>query len=530
MLKVMLVDDEMLVRVGLKSLINWENEGYQIAAEASNGEEALKLIQTLKPDIVIVDIKMPLKDGITLMEDVQELGLKTEFIVLSSFDDFEPVKRAMKLGAVDYLLKLELDEAELLKALGSAVEKISQKKKKSNKLQQQEIKNSVSNLKKKTLQKIVTAVITEKDQIQKLFKELDITLKEEKILCLSLKIKNNEIFNKFNQGEINLYEDSIINIVDEIVNDYYRAEVFIDSWGEIVIILNLDNNLNNEKEKIKKLNYRLQKMINNYFSLSITTAVSNLKNSYSDLSQAFEECSESLNNSFRFSREGLIFYSDLQELEKSIAPDYIKKFAVDFNEALEYRWISKIGQLLTDIIKKIEKEPLSKNNAFNLYYKIINSLENNLNSEKIENICGNRDRLYQNIKSINSNQELITWLDNLTLKLKKIFNQNPDNYLVAKTKEYIKENYDQKLSLESTAQKINVSSGYLSYLFKEESGLSFSEYLNQLRISEAKKLLQNKNLKIYEIADQIGYNNAYYFSRVFKKITGLSPSQYRSRH
>ncbi|SIR31323.1 response regulator transcription factor [Halanaerobium kushneri] len=524
MIKVMLIDDEVLVRVGLKSLINWDEYGYQIIAEASNGKEGLKLIKEKQPEIVIVDIKMPIKDGITLIKEVKDLNLNTEFIVLSSFDDFELVKKAMKLGAVDYLLKLELEEKELVNALNSAVEKA--KENKSDLESNKKNKSKLEEVKKKTLHKILAGIISDQNQIKKLFENLKINLKEEKILCLTIKIKDKDVLKKFSQGDINLYEDSIINIVEEIVGDFYNSTVFMNNWGEIVVFLNLENDLETEKEKISRLNLRLHKMIKNYFSLSVTTAASSLKNNYLQLSEAFVECSECLNYSFRCVEGNAIYYQNLPQKTNLQTSEYIKNFVIEFDESLEYREIEKAVMLLKKIIAKIKQNYLSRNNAFNLYFKIAASLEKNLEQEIIGQFFESNN-LYQNIDSITNNRDLISWLQILTENLKQYIDKKKDNHLILKAKKYLKHNFNQEISLEHTAKEINVSSGYLSHLFKEKSGISFTEYLNQLRISEAKKLLRNKGLKIYQIADQTGYNNPYYFSRVFKKVTGISPTEYR---
>ncbi|RAK05170.1 YesN/AraC family two-component response regulator [Halanaerobium saccharolyticum] len=498
MVKVMLIDDEVLVRVGLKSLINWEENGYQIIAEASNGQEGLNLIRERKPEIVIVDIKMPLKDGITLIQEVREMNLATKFIVLSSFDDFKLVKKAMKLGAVDYLLKLELDEKELLKSLENAAESITSGK---QNMDYQPRLNSLAEIKKKSLQKIIAAKIADEKQIKKIFEELKINLIEDKILCLTIKIDEKEVLEKFSQGDIYLYENSIIEIVDEIVSDFFNAVSFMNNWGEIVVFLNLDKDLVTEKEKIGNLNLRLHKMVKNYFSLSITIAISSQKNKFLQLSEAFIECSECLDYSFRCGEGKAIHYQNLDKINKLGTTDFISNFAVQFDECLEYKEIKRAVLLLEKVITKIKENFISRNDAIHLYFKITGSLEKNLTLEVIEQLCGS-DNLYQNIDSITNNNDLINWMHNLSEKLKVYMDKKQENYLILAAKKYLKNNYSEDLSLERVAQEINISSGYLSYLFTEKSGISFIEYLNQLRISEARELLKDKKLKIYEIADQ----------------------------
>lgn len=131
MLGVVIIDDELLARVGVKSVLEWESAGYQILGEASNGAEGLKLILDKKPDIVITDIKMPVMDGLEMIKKSKEDKLNPKFIVLSSYDEFHLVKEAMKLGAVDYLIKLELDEQSLRETLEPVKQQILMEKERS---------------------------------------------------------------------------------------------------------------------------------------------------------------------------------------------------------------------------------------------------------------------------------------------------------------------------------------------------------------------------------------------------------------
>ncbi|NLJ75605.1 MAG: response regulator, partial [Firmicutes bacterium] len=150
MLKVLIVDDEAIVRIGLKSMIDWEEHGFELIGEANDGRRALELYKEHKPDIVITDLKMPVLDGLGLIQQIKELPFPCRIIVLSSYDDFALVRQAMKLGAADYLLKLEMEPAELLKILAGFRHEILQEKETQFRQAQieQEVKTNLSTLRR----------------------------------------------------------------------------------------------------------------------------------------------------------------------------------------------------------------------------------------------------------------------------------------------------------------------------------------------------------------------------------------------
>lgn len=493
MFKVILIDDEVLVRVGLKSLINWEKHGYQIIAEASNGQDALTKIKAQKPDIVIIDIKMPVKDGLELIEEVNKLQLQTKFIVLSSYDDFKLVKQALQLGAVDYLLKLELESEQLLNCLNTARKAIKKQQKSEREIDHSRLHfPSLLELRTSTFKKIINKQLVNQNEIKRLFKKLEIDLVESRLYCLVIRLKNiDQVQNNDSQGE-QLFESSVLNIVREIVSDFYPAHVFSYNWGEIICFFSLEpDQLLNQQEAVQALQY-----------------------------------------SFQCPAGQAVYYKDLAKYKtRSTSKADLKIFIDRFAAGLEKLNYSDLKDNFKQLTKKLKTENISARECYSLCFEILFIIRTKLSGRLADKILTKQANFYQQLLRINNIADLFNWLNSLDQQLQQVLiEQEDNNHLVTKAKNYIKQNYKKEITLDQLAEKLNVSYGYLSVLFKEKVGLSFSEYLNEVKITAAKQMLTESDCKIYTVAYEVGYNNPYYFSRVFKQKTGLTPRQYRKRY
>lgn len=530
----MIIDDEVLVRVGLKSLIDWEENGYQIVGEADNGDEGIKLIKKTKPDIVITDIKMPIKDGLEMINELKTGQLDTEFIVLSSYDEFHLVKEAMKIGAVDYLIKLELDNKLLLETLTPIKNRINEKRKeiRNEKILKYNI-NSEENMRKEFFKKIIGELIVDKDEINLIVKELNISINEDSLACIVLRVNNINSLNKFSKGDMQLFEFSIINIIEEIVNDYFDSYAFMNNWGEIVLIFSTDNDLL-EGDYFKKLDEMveiLSKMLEQYFSVKIDIVISDRQKGIANLGSAYFECSQALEYSYYCPEGKAIYYREINDYKKSIVTSVDFSIVIDkFTELLENMDSKGLENLFNDLISQFERKKISREQAYDLCLQMVYQIKMIFKEDIVSETFDRNEDFYKSIDYINNITGMLNWLKKVEVNLLKLiekYTENEKNYIITQARKYIKGNFREELNLSDLAQELNVSTGYLSTLFKEVMGIGFSEYIKELKIEEAKELLRKSNVKIYKISEMVGYNNPYYFSRVFKRSTGRTPSEYR---
>lgn len=234
LLKILIVDDDATVRIGLKTLIAWEQYGYRLVGEAANGQQAIEIVHREQPHIIITDMKMPVMDGLTLIKTLKnEEGFSVAFLVLSSYDDFELVKGAMKLGAVDYFLKLELDVHMLLSCLDEVRKTITS----ADSSCENETVGGVSALQSKVIRNIISNYFFTEEEMIKQLKQSGIHLDTDSMYCLFIKINNILIFEESTEEEYYTLNYGIINVITEISNDCFDAYCVEGKTGEFYVII-----------------------------------------------------------------------------------------------------------------------------------------------------------------------------------------------------------------------------------------------------------------------------------------------------
>jgi two-component system response regulator YesN len=537
MYSIAIIDDEALVRVGLKSLINWQDYDCQIVGEASNGEAGYELIKNSKPDIVITDIKMPVMDGLEMIEKVKAENIKTNFIVLSSYDEFNFVRQAMKLGVDDYIIKLELEPDILIKVLNKLKDKVQldfKKKEKENKIEKH-LRSNTYAMREEFFKKLIGKVITDRQEITEELDYLEIDLNSKDVVCALIKINEVGNLKKYEEEDINLLEFSVLNIVDEIIKDTFTGYTFNWTAQEYLVILSLEKDVDKAliKDKIRDMGHRVHMMLKQYFNIDVLIAISHIKEDFTKINEAYMECSQTIKQSFYFENERIIFFKDISiraiesKFDFSDATDNLLKY-IELND------LEAIEITFENIIDSFKKEKVSKEKAYDLCariaYLIAIGLENDENS--LKQIFGDNKTIFEAISKLTSLQEVIQWLKKIEKALCSFLLSKDDiqnNKIITMAKRFVCENAGGIISLQDVANRLNISAGYLSTIFKQETGISFIDYVTEVRINEAKILLKDSNYKIYEIAQMTGYENAYYFSKVFKKVTGITPSEFISK-
>lgn len=496
--KVLIVEDEFIMRQGMKHMIEWEKEGFTIVGEATNGEEALKLIDVLKPNIVISDIVMPILNGVDFSKIIQKRYPEIQIIILSSYDNFEYVKDTLLSGAVDYILKPTLTPNQLLVTLKKAVDRIPGL---------ELVKNEdiyYSNI-------IERYILGFEDNIDSnrffnifpntCFRLLGINFKQS--------YGKNREFLKQNKR---LTEEFLIS------NNYIFIRFIINE--EILLYL-INYKISEDKEIVSKFEKYLEKKIvqENAFFV-ITPKFNNIVKVNEIYNNEFLPY---LSQKFYYKKNLIldtkgIFLDDKIEKFDSSKYDYLlkrKDFATAINLIKSY--IDKA------ILVKMDEYKL-KNLVKNLLYNLIVSLESyDLEAEEM------RQKYFKKIDKISYLEEFKDEIKNIFLELNEFINKNVnlEEERINEILEYIEEHYNKPLELSDIAKAFNFNYYYLSYYFNNHCKEGFSEYLNRIRIEKACDLLKENKRYVSEISSMIGYSDHSYFCRVFKKITGHTPSSYR---
>lgn len=523
MLKLLIVDDEILVRLALKSSINWESNGFKLIGEAENGLDALNYIEKFKPDIVLTDISMPHMNGIELIKHIKEKYPQIEVIILSCHNDFDFVREGMKLGAVDYILKLSMKLEDLIEVLNKVKEKINLNTLFSNdeilvKSQDEERLNFVLKLLNNNFESI--------EVLYEQAKQFEFPIKNKYYLAVILqkdKKNKNQVFK----------QSPLTNIIDNIIKDVMSSYnmgimipfeegkyLYIFSFGTISIY-------NENISKIENLCKKTITLINKFVQIESSCGIGGIVKGFENLKLSYEQAYEELKMNFYTGKSSINIYD--KSHEEIIFIEDMQSYKILINTIN----ILDINNFKTNFINWL----LSLNNTYNdmqvvkkYIHKIILSLENNIKylglNEKYTKSTQKAYILIQEQYYLNEIIETIAeCIDEFVqdTKLDEIFIYRREVMLA---KEYIQNHYYEEIKISTISKYINMNSDYFSHIFKKETTINFTDYLNKVRIEKAKEYMKTKKYKIYEIAHKVGYSNESYFVKKFKEETGFKPMEY----
>ncbi|OLS42173.1 response regulator transcription factor [Bacillus sp. MRMR6] len=512
MYKVLLVDDERIITEGISRVINWESIGTTLIGTARNGIEAYNIIEQIKPDIVISDIKMPGMNGLELVAKVYNAFPEIKFILLSGFSEFDYAKQAMEFGVKHYLLK-PCNENTIMDAVSEICGDLKEKHNREQFVQKMKgtLETVLPYAKEQMLKEFITNHYNNKDleHYQKLF-QLNIEKENVRLVLFQL------------EGDIQFeHMFAIKNIAEHIFDEY----ILSCTVGETILFLIGDTyvtgKLHSHIEKIQETFYQ-------YYQVDSTVAISDpgkIKNA----NKLYKEALDCLSYRFYLGEGGVITKKDItfQNNTKDVEFYYDDENfcrlvkSGSWEDVLKeiFTFFNQLGELRHDI--NITKSYVIQ--LFNSMIRLCDLKEMNMYLTKITLLL-EMDTI-QNMKS---------FFENVAREITEFFynqNKNKHSAIINKVIEVINQYLaNQNLSLHWVANEmLYMNADYLGKLFKRETGEKFSNYLTRLRIEMAIHLIEKENdVKVFEIAEKIGYGeNPQYFSQVFKKHTGFTPSEFK---
>lgn len=519
MYKIMIVDDEMLARVGIKSMIDWEQYGFEVIGEAENGKKAFQLASELQPDIIITDIKMPLLNGVELIKRAYEQRIQSKFIVLSAYDDFEYVKEAMQVGAIDYLIKLDLQPENLITILLKVKEIVAAERQDTMNLKIYHEQN-IKILRKEFLKKLLMGRGYSSKKILEYIHSYQMVLQEDNILCIIVQPDCFNIYRKYNDDEIHLLEDAMLNVVLEILQNYKIGHAIKTAVREVTILLTFGEMTERSiRSDLKKIKQAIKHALRMYLNISVVLGVSSIQQGYQSIHRCYQEGTMAVQWGFSAPKGSTIYYDDIKTIQ-SDKVNFIEQVK-GLEQALQIDDLEGIKHVFAQINTKVEQlDNVSKKNILTLCHSLLFLAESAL----YESTSCWIDSLEQEMGHILSLIDFRQWLYRFEDELMNEYVET--SRTIRQIKKFIVNNYDKDIRLEVIANTMNISGNYLSSLFKKETDETLIDYVTRVRVNKAIQLLQTTNKKVYEISRLVGYENEYYFSRVFKKITGVSPSRY----
>lgn len=522
-LSILFVDDEPTMIKMYSNLIKWEEYDFIFAGFARDGEEALEILCQQHIDVAITDLRMPVMSGIELIRKATENNVNTHFIVVSGYDEFALVKEAFKLGVTDYFIKQELVADELIKALLHIKEKIGNVVKiDEQSVKKVEIKDFVIDKNRyRVIENVCKEIIWGNNEkySRTLFEEYGMSFSSTKMCLMALDIRGYSNFEETAYlGERELLKYAIFNIFDEFVQD--ECMFCYNIPGEYVFVFSEVNSI--KKHNILELFNNLKEALLKFFSLECVGGLSSIKSGYENLKSLYKEAKVAKNvNFFRFN-QGLVFYGTFNICSFSLKT---QSMVLEFKRILEGGEVDKFREGLMKF--KYNQSDICPENIddinflyYGYYMEILNFLKKNEADEENTSILNEgylKAKDEQNVFSLNR------WFEK-SIDLIMILSSNDKIIYIAK--KYIQTNYKNQITLEQMAFDLDVSTRTLSRIFNRMPEKSFKQYLLKVRIAKAIELLKNSNMKVYNIAEDVGFSSVEHFSRTFKKITGKTPRDF----
>ena len=542
MLKIFLAEDEVIVRETIKRMIPWEELGFELVGEAADGEMALPLLIRQKPDLLITDIKMPFMDGLTLAKLAKKELPELKIVILSGYDDFNYAKQAISIGVEDYLLK-PITKNALIERLSEIRSRYEHEK--TQKEYYEKFQREMQAYEKNSSRDFFEALVCGSMDMMEVYKKaeklgLDIVAEAYNILIFTM--NSEEDFSGQKEG-YSEWEAESLEMLEEFFSGHPSAMLFrsnIFSYGVL---------LKGQKESIKEITKecvgKIQGILKRKESkrewfLAVGQPVerlSQIKKSYHTASRAFSQ---------RYLYvENILYYDEMEMMEhRSGQADtndnaYLKKVDVNaLNPAILQKFLSnglqeETENFVKDYFYAIGQEPMEslvfRNYVIlNVRFSVLSFLKSlGCDTEEMEPE-NTEEILAESGKNIES---AITYAKKMISQAITIRDQNSGNKnrsILKTAVDFIDEHYmDEDISLNTAANVANVSSNHFSALFSQNMGQTFIEYLTTLRMNKAKELLRCTGMRSSEVAGEVGYKDAHYFSYLFKKTQGMTPSEYR---
>lgn len=501
MYKVMIIDDEAMIRWGIHDLLDWEREGFTFCEDGKDGKDGLKKLLAHRPELVLVDIKMPGLSGIDLIQAARENGFEGSFIILTGYAEFEFAKSAMKLGVKEYLLK-PIDEEELLECVRRIREELVQRE------DERLYHFANENIAREELLRRILLNMEPGEKLAEKIERYQLPLGE-KILCAAI-LTDRELPGGREDG---IFQDKVKMLLQE--EELYDEKVAMDNQ---VVLIRFGMDYKTWAGLLAGRNEKVQKK----FGDGLLIAVGHNVNQWYDLCYSYEFARFMLEQTFLFGQYDVLSISAIDEQQKN----------VECPSGEQIMMLIEVGDLdgIKECVEKFGaycKKLLMK--EMDIKIKIMYNLMTIRNSieKKYGSLPG---EIMDLIEQMNQSDQFDLLMEQYCQILQDMCCQigSDDSATVIKRMYYYMEkNYDQDLKVEGFARMFNYNSNYLGRIFRREMGDSFNNILDTIRIVNAKRLLVETDLKVYQISEQVGYSSIDYFYLKFKKYVGISPKEYK---
>ena len=544
MVKVYLVEDEIIIRQSIKNSIDWEKEGYEFVGDASDGELALPVILKEKPDILITDIRMPFMDGLELSRMVKAELPDIKIVILSGYDDFEYAKQAIKIGVAEYLLK-PVSSAVLLEHLSEIAEKVRDEREDLalKKVYYQEMQENEELIKMKFLGELISGKLSLADAMEK-GKRFHMNLSGPFYRIILFKfIQEDHVQAEQSEALAEAYE-AVGNYVDGL-KDAFRFQRGVEGWA--FLLTSVEEDMEAQTERFIE---GLKEVIAPFEALTWFGGIGSEAARLRELRYSFREADKAFAGRFVQEPNQIISVEQLnyEQLDNEFDANIFGEIN-QFDQIIT-RFLSSgsreevesfVGALFTEISEDHFRSLMIRQYIIMDIYATVLAFCKKLRKDtgadgeaagQMESLRANEEILKRAVLTAESVDDIKDYIGTLlahVIELRNTLSGRRYSDIIRTARKRIEQDYmSEDISLNTVAAEVCMSPSYFSSVFSKEMGKTFIEYLTEVRMEKAKQYLVCSSMKTSEISYEVGYKDPHYFSYIFKKTQGCTPKEYRA--
>lgn len=523
MLRVLLVEDEMLVRVGLKNSINWAKFQMCVVGDVADGKTAWEFYLREKPDLIITDLKMPQWDGMELISRIRENDRQTQIIILTCLEEFDLAKRAIALGVAGYIPKLSMTMEEMEQLLDQVAKQCA------------EVRQSPSQNQGRHVNAIQEKILKEQllynrygpEEFGRQVQQLGLCVNPAKLLVCIMEINHYDAVKQtFEEEQGYLAKISLQNVLEELFAGEQVELINEEQYHIFLLGAQADVEQEDFEQHLSQKLLEAAGSLQRYFNVSVTFGISQMGAGYGQLHSLYQQGCRALQYRF-WCGIGHIYPSRNTKLFSEVCREQMMTLREVFAGWPEGSAVREQGFHLLAQMKERPLEKKFETDVKKIFQEKILSLSQSNEQIITESVVASRE-----ISPCETLAELMEKYTAFEKRVQYRFRLDASaGKEIGLALDYISLHYAEPLTLPLVAAQIGLSVNYFSSLFKKEAGVGFVEYLNRVRVERAKELLHSTPMHSYEIALQTGFSEETYFNKVFKRLTGKTPKEYRGlRH
>lgn len=518
MFSVVIADDEPLIIKGLLKMVDWKKLNTEVVGTSRNGEQLIRQINELTPDIIISDISMPNQSGIDVIKYIKEKGLKSKVIFLSAFQEFEYAKQALKYGVVEYLLK-PVTKEELEQSIVKAERALK------DNLSLEYLREDT-----KSTQAVFKTVTSEYEfqELYKKFEQMGVPTSDVEYIDACFSVIGNSKDTGKSRSEFELLRFTMFKKIEEYAVKQKKGFCLKREANFCNIIFFYERA---QKIAIESDVKQLLDSMEHEYEMKLVVGIGKVIDSLSDLKYAYKTAAFAC-NLYYFRQEQVIMYDHINKEYNQSFDDYNEAYqelvrAILFREPL---WLDKLRTCL-ELIGEIHygNRGVAENRCVALLMELLRELGNYCQVDEADRF--QYESFVSGIRNIGTFQKvkamIVRYLQ-MFVEKSVFVNLGSENETVRSIKLYIRENYNRDMNLKSLSKHFYMNQYYFSTFFKQKTGENFKDYLVKVRMQKALELLlENNGISTQELAREVGYNDAKAFSEKFKQFYGESPANYK---